>query len=100
MASISCVFCTNAWISNVIYEDLTRTLTLRRIDHIRNMARFYRLDVQPNLFGGVSLMKEWGRIGSRGRITAEHSDSEPNAADALRRQADRKRRRGYIAGTP
>jgi DNA invertase Pin-like site-specific DNA recombinase len=25
------------------------------------MHRFYRLDVQPDLFGGVLLMKEWGR---------------------------------------
>ncbi len=60
------------------------------------MARFYRLDIQPNLFGG-SLMKEWGRIGSRGRITAEHYESEAVAADAMQRQADRKKRRGYIA---
>ena len=41
---------------------------LRRIDPARNMSRFYRLDVQPDLFGGVLLMKEWGRIGARGRI--------------------------------
>ncbi len=60
------------------------------------MARFYRLDIQPNLFGGVSLMKEWGRIGSRGRITAEHYESEAVAAAAMQRKADRKRRRGYV----
>jgi len=40
---------------------------LRRIDPARNMSRFYRLDVQPDLFGGVLLMKEWGRIGAQGR---------------------------------
>ena len=32
---------------------------LRRSDDLRNMRRFYRLDVQPNLFGGVLLVKEW-----------------------------------------
>ncbi len=69
MASILCAFCINAWTSNALYEDLMCALTLHRIDAARNMARFYRLDIQPNLFGGVSLMKEWGRIGSRGRIT-------------------------------
>jgi predicted DNA-binding WGR domain protein len=36
------------------------TVELRRIDPAKNMRRFYRLDVQPDLFGGVLLMKEWG----------------------------------------
>jgi predicted DNA-binding WGR domain protein len=35
-------------------------LHLRRTDPARNMRRFYRLDVQPDLFGGVLLVKEWG----------------------------------------
>jgi hypothetical protein len=39
---------------------------LARIDPARNMRRFYRLDVQPDLFGGFAVMKEWGRIGARG----------------------------------
>jgi predicted DNA-binding WGR domain protein len=68
---------------------------LRRVDPARNMHRFYRLDVQPDLFGGVLLMKEWGRIGARGRMVVESYDSEALAADALQRQAERKRRRGY-----
>ena len=42
-------------------------LNLRRVDPARNMSRFYRLDVQPDLFGGVLLVKEWGRIGAHGR---------------------------------
>jgi predicted DNA-binding WGR domain protein len=44
---------------------------LRRVDPPRNMRRFYRLDMQPDLFDGVLLMKEWGRIGTRARIMAE-----------------------------
>jgi predicted DNA-binding WGR domain protein len=32
------------------------------------MRRFYLLDVQPDLFGGVLLVKQWGRIGTQGRI--------------------------------
>jgi predicted DNA-binding WGR domain protein len=68
---------------------------LRRIDPARNMRRFYRLDVQPDLFGGGLLVKEWGRIGVHGRMVAESCDTE--AAAALQRQADRKRRRGYAA---
>ena len=68
---------------------------LRRIDPARNMHRFYRLDVQPDLFGGVLLVKEWGRIGARGRMVAPRYDTEALAAAALQRQAERKQRRGY-----
>jgi len=71
-------------------------VNLRRVDPARNMSRFYRLDMQPDLFGGVLLVKEWGRIGAHGRIVAERYGSEALATDALRRQVERKRRRGYI----
>jgi predicted DNA-binding WGR domain protein len=63
---------------------------LRRVDSARNMSRFYRLDMQPDLFGGVLLVKEWGRLGAHGRIVAERYDSEALATDALRRQVERK----------
>jgi predicted DNA-binding WGR domain protein len=68
---------------------------LRRLDLTRNMRRFYRLDLQPDLFGGVLLMKAWGRIGARGRIVVEPYETEALATAALQRHADRKRRRGY-----
>jgi predicted DNA-binding WGR domain protein len=68
---------------------------LRRIDEARNMRRFYRLDIEPDLFGGALLMKTWGRIGARGRVMAERYDNESLAADALQRHAELKRRRGY-----
>ena len=45
-------------------------IELRRLDPTRNMRRFYRLDVQPDLFGGFLLLKQWGRIGAGGRIKA------------------------------
>jgi predicted DNA-binding WGR domain protein len=68
---------------------------LRRVDPARNMHRFYRLDIQPDLFGRMLLMKQWGRIGAHGRMVAEPYDSEALAAVALQRHAERKRRRGY-----
>jgi predicted DNA-binding WGR domain protein len=40
-------------------------------------------------------MKEWGRIGARGRMVAERYDNEALAAVASQRHAERKRRRGY-----
>jgi predicted DNA-binding WGR domain protein len=30
-----------------------------RIEPEKNMARFYRLDVQPDLFGWWSFIREW-----------------------------------------
>ena len=38
---------------------------LRRIDPAQNMRRFYSLSIQPTLFGGASLIRDWGRIGTR-----------------------------------
>jgi predicted DNA-binding WGR domain protein len=70
-------------------------LHLRRINSARSMHRFYRLDIQPDLFGGVLLMKQWGRGGTQGRMVAEPYDTDALAAVALQRQAERKRRRGY-----
>jgi predicted DNA-binding WGR domain protein len=75
--------------------DAKATVELRRVDPSRNMRRFYRLVITPDLFGGFLLMKQWGRIGVRGRIVAERHETEAGAVDALRRQAIRKRRRGY-----
>jgi predicted DNA-binding WGR domain protein len=70
-------------------------LHLRRIDPVRNMRRFYRLDIQPDLFGRILLMKQWGRVGTQGHMMAESYESEDLAIVALQRQAESKRRRGY-----
>jgi predicted DNA-binding WGR domain protein len=59
------------------------------------MARFYAMDVRRDLFGCIVLVKEWGRIGARGRMVGEPHAIEALAAAALQRQAERKRRRGY-----
>jgi len=40
---------------------------LTRIQSELNEWRFYRLDIWPDLFGGVSLVREWGRIGQDGQ---------------------------------
>ncbi len=39
---------------------MTPPVLLRRIDPARNMQRFYRLDVQPDLFGGALLVEGMG----------------------------------------
>ena len=74
---------------------VARAVTLRRIDPAKNMARFYAMDVQADLFGAVLLMRQWGRIGTYGRVAAEAYTSLAAALAVLERQAERKRRRGY-----
>ena len=67
---------------------------LIRIDEARNMHRFYRLDVQPDPFGGVAVVKEWGRIGAGGRVCSESYSTRGTADLALARLMGRKIRRG------
>ncbi|WP_425291569.1 WGR domain-containing protein [Aminobacter anthyllidis] len=38
------------------------------------MRRFYGLTLQPTLFGGVSVIRNWGRIGTNGQATIETFD--------------------------
>jgi predicted DNA-binding WGR domain protein len=70
-------------------------ITLTRIDPARNMARFYRLDVQPDLFGGWSLWREWGRLGSAGQVRHAPYATAEAAEAALREAARMKAKRGY-----
>ena len=43
-------------------------ITLHRTDTAKNMRRFYRLDVQSDLFGQWCFIREWGRIGRSGQV--------------------------------
>ncbi|TQM90054.1 WGR domain-containing protein [Roseinatronobacter monicus] len=70
-------------------------LQMRRVDAARNMRRFYRMSIQPDLFGGASLVREWGRIGYRGQMMIEPHADEGQAVTALMKLARVKQRRGY-----
>jgi len=72
-----------------------REMVLRRIDPERNMWRFYRLAVEPDLFGGASLVRQWGRIGRPGQQLSEAHADEGLAINALLRLAAAKLKRGY-----
>ena len=80
---------------NVQLELFPSTLRLTRIDPEQNMRRFYRLALQPDLFGGCSLVREWGRIGRGGQILRQEFESEGRAVDALLAMQGRKAKRGY-----
>lgn len=73
----------------------TAPVHLHRIDPERNMHRFYLLSVQPTLFGGVSVIRNWGRIGSSGQTMVQTFEAEDDAAAALLRVEREKRRKGY-----
>ena len=68
---------------------------LIRIEPAKRCFRFYRLTLWPDLFGGVSLVREWGRIGSPGRMRLDPYERLEDAMAALERLARAKRRRGY-----
>lgn len=75
----------------------TEPLHLRRIDPTRNMARFYVLSIQPTLFGGASLVRNWGRIGTNGQAMMETFDDSADTDEAFAQLERRKRKRGYVA---
>ncbi|MCG8274215.1 WGR domain-containing protein [Aquamicrobium sp. NLF2-7] len=70
---------------------------LQRIDPTQNMRRFYTLAIQPTLFGGASVIRNWGRIGTNGQSMMETFDSEDEATAVSLRLERAKRRRGYTA---
>ncbi len=70
-------------------------LRLEKRDPATSQVRFYRLITMPNLFGGWSLVREWGRLGHPGRVKTEPYATEDEAIVAGETLAAKKRRRGY-----
>lgn len=73
---------------------------LHRIDADRNMARFYRVDIVPTLFGETCLLKTWGRIGTIGRTVFETCATTDEAQAGAEQNICAKTRRGYLPITP
>jgi predicted DNA-binding WGR domain protein len=68
---------------------------LYRIDSHKRMHRYYRMNVQPDLFGQWCLLREWGRIGSTGQMRSAPFPTPQEAQAALDNQRRIKERRGY-----
>jgi predicted DNA-binding WGR domain protein len=77
---------------------LLYSVRLCRIDPDKNMARFYRLAVERDLFGMWCFIREWGRIGRGGRMRMIPYATPMEAHAALRKQRHAKEQRGYILG--
>jgi predicted DNA-binding WGR domain protein len=72
-----------------------RRFHLVRIDRESNTRRFYTARVQVTLFGTFALVREWGRIGSPGRVESEEYVSQEEAETALTKLQQMKEKRGY-----
>lgn len=75
----------------------SRMTLLQRRDAERRMARFYRLWADADLWGRVTVVREWGRIGQAGKVRVDYVDRPEDAAAWLARIEAAKRRKGYAA---
>ena len=69
-------------------------LVQHRIDPEQGIRRFYHPMIERDLFGTVRLVRNWGRIGTRGQELVEIFVGEVEAGKALEAFAQAKRRRG------
>ena len=74
---------------------MTEPVSMTRCDPELNMAQFYRLWLEPALFGKVCLARNWGRISTRGQVKIETFGHAADAATALEKCAQAKGRCGY-----
>jgi predicted DNA-binding WGR domain protein len=72
---------------------------LVRIDQARNMARFYQLSVEPSLFGDYSVVRNWGRLGTRGHFRIALFQNRKSALRHFLNIAKEKKGRGYVPRT-
>ncbi|WP_173514506.1 WGR domain-containing protein [Sinorhizobium psoraleae] len=70
-------------------------LHVERSDPSRNMARYYAMSIEPNLFGDICLLRKWGRIGTKGRMMVHHLGREEEAVRLFLDLLRKKRNRGY-----
>ncbi|MBX4967765.1 WGR domain-containing protein [Rhizobium binae] len=70
-------------------------LYVERSDVTKNMARYYAMSIEPNLFGDVSLLRRWGRIGTKGQMRIHHFGREEEAVRLFLNLLLQKRKRGY-----
>lgn len=69
---------------------------LTRVDDAKNMARYYRMSLQPTLFGEWAVVREWGRIGRGGQVRTSPFPSEAEATLTMATIECQKARRGYV----
>lgn len=71
-------------------------ILLSRVDPARNMARYYRVAIEPTLFGWSAVVRDWGRVGRSTRRRLDLYDDASQAVAAAERLLRQKLRRGYV----
>ena len=66
------------------------TIALRRVDPDTNVARFYVLTLERDLFGNFAVTRQWGMVATAGRVITEPFGTEVEAAEVM--AAPRERR--------
>lgn len=69
---------------------------IEKLDPAKNIARYYRMSVLPNLFGEWTLRREWGRIGRGGQVRMDLFRSQVEAESALEALMDFKQKRHCV----
>ena len=77
-------------------DPMHTAIRLTRIDPELNVLRFYRLSLEPTLFGEWSLRRHWGRIDTQGRCCTEVFALRSEAARQAARTISAKAKRGYV----
>ena len=75
-------------------------LYVERIDDRKNMARYYAMSIEPNLFGETCLIRRWGRIGAKGQRREHHFAREEEAVRLFLQLLRKRRSRGYRPKPP
>jgi predicted DNA-binding WGR domain protein len=70
-------------------------LYVERTDATKNMARYYAMSIEPNLFGEACLIRRWGRIGANGQRRVHHFTREEEAVKLFLELLRKRRSRGY-----
>jgi predicted DNA-binding WGR domain protein len=73
----------------------TPIAALTRIRPECNEWRFYHIEIWPDLFGGVLLARNWGRIGTGGQLRLDFHPDYHAALNAFSALVSRRRKRGY-----
>jgi predicted DNA-binding WGR domain protein len=72
-----------------------QSVELNRICPERGEWRFYAMEITFDLFGTPVVLRNWGRIGTKGRLRTDPHADVASASTAMNSLADLKRRRGY-----
>src|SRR5690606_18664977 len=77
------------------YNARPMRLVLQQRPDGHDAPRFVQLMLQPDLFGGWTLVRETGQMGGRSTVRREQFPDHPSALLALERARDQQLKRGF-----